>query len=54
MRALLIVALASVPLLHPVGAAQDAPRPLGEQIATDPARYRSQTGSHGGPGSSPA
>ena len=51
MRALLIVALASVPLLHPVGAAQDAPRPLGEQIAhTDPAKYRSQTGSHGGPG----
>lgn len=52
MRLLLLVALAIVPLLPPVLVAQGArPRPLAERIAhTDPSKYRSTTGSHGGPG----
>lgn len=52
MRYVLLTALALLPLLPPVLVAQNAARrPLAERIVhTDPARYRSQTGSHGGPG----
>jgi mannose-6-phosphate isomerase-like protein (cupin superfamily) len=52
MRALLVLALAAVPLV-PLGiGAQSAPtRPLAERIVhTDPAKYRASPAVHGGPG----
>lgn len=52
MKKLLLVAAALGPFVAPALVAQDSqPRSLAERIVhTDPARYRSQAGSHGGPG----
>ena len=52
MRALLVLALAAVPLVPiAIGAQAVPPRPLAERIVhTDPAKYRASPAVHGGPG----